>query len=68
MDILDQAQEAEEFFRRKAVAKHLKKEVPNSSSRTHCLDCGKPIPAARRERVPGCLRCVRCQQVYEVAR
>lgn len=31
----------------------------------YCIDCGKPIPAARLEAVPGALRCVKCQHLFE---
>ncbi len=32
-------------------------------SARHCrdTDCGEPIPQARREALPGCRYCVRCQ-------
>lgn len=30
-----------------------------------CEDCGEPIPEARRQAVPGCTRCVRCQEKFE---
>lgn len=30
-----------------------------------CVDCGDPIPAARRERMPYALRCVECQSRKE---
>lgn len=35
-------------------------------SKTECEDCGCPIPAARRRAVPGCTRCVTCQQNFEI--
>ncbi|UGA40625.1 TraR/DksA C4-type zinc finger protein [Chromobacterium haemolyticum] len=31
-------------------------------SLSHCEDCGEPIPTARQRIVPGCTRCVPCQQ------
>lgn len=30
-------------------------------SRSHCEDCGAPIPEARRAAVPGVRYCLRCQ-------
>jgi ribonuclease HI len=33
-----------------------------------CADCGRPIPAERRETVPGATRCVRCQTTADVPR
>lgn len=31
----------------------------------YCIDCGEPIPAARLKAVPGALRCVECQRLFE---
>jgi len=36
-------------------------ELPRGESLTHCEDCGRDIPAARREAVPGVRLCVSCQ-------
>jgi len=30
-----------------------------------CEDCGEPIPDARRRAMPGCTRCIRCQEKFE---
>ena len=30
-----------------------------------CIDCGDPIPKARRKAVPGVQRCVPCQSLSE---
>jgi len=30
-----------------------------------CIDCGEVIPEARRKAIPGCERCVKCQEIYE---
>jgi phage/conjugal plasmid C-4 type zinc finger TraR family protein len=35
---------------------------------THCEECDAPIPAARREAVPGVRLCVRCQQNEDAER
>lgn len=37
----------------------------NAVSATHCVDCGDPIPARRRELVAGCQRCADCQEEFE---
>lgn len=34
-------------------------------SRTHCKDCEEPIPLARQKAIPGVMRCVGCQEIYE---
>lgn len=36
-----------------------------SLGRAYCIDCGEPIPAARRQHVPGAVRCVDCQSQLE---
>ena len=38
----------------------------NAVSATHCVDCGDPIPARRRELVAGCQRCVSCASDIEL--
>jgi phage/conjugal plasmid C-4 type zinc finger TraR family protein len=35
--------------------------LPRGAGRSHCEECGEPIPAARREAVPGVRCCVACQ-------
>jgi phage/conjugal plasmid C-4 type zinc finger TraR family protein len=35
---------------------------------THCETCDAPIPAARREAVPGVRLCVHCQQAEDAER
>jgi len=30
-------------------------------SRTHCAECGEPIPEARRAAIPGVTSCIDCQ-------
>lgn len=33
-----------------------------------CEDCGDTIPHARREAYPACVRCIRCQTLFEKIR
>jgi len=35
--------------------------LPRGESLAHCQECGKPIPEARRQAVPGVRLCVPCQ-------
>ncbi|MEQ8663936.1 MAG: DksA/TraR family C4-type zinc finger protein [Gammaproteobacteria bacterium] len=35
--------------------------------RADCADCGEPIPAARRQALPGVRRCVACQEAHDAA-
>ena len=34
-------------------------------SRSECIDCGEPIPEARRQAMPGVTRCVSCQEAAD---
>lgn len=68
MDEGDKAQLASDIFlmesmRRSNVGAH--RDAPSSESETQCIDCGAEIPEERRAAVPGCTRCVRCQQIFE---
>lgn len=36
-------------------------DMPQGESRTHCEECGDPIPQGRRDAVPGVRLCVACQ-------
>lgn len=35
--------------------------LPHGASLSHCAECGKTIPEARREAIPGVRLCVACQ-------
>lgn len=37
-------------------------QLPSGESLSHCEECDKPIPEARRQAVPGVRLCVNCQQ------
>ena len=37
-------------------------QLPSGESLSHCEECDKPIPEARRQAVPGVRLCVTCQQ------
>jgi len=63
-DEIDRAQERDEFFRSLALGNH-KTEGITGISAAECIDCGEPIPRARRMAVPGCCRCVDCQAEFE---
>ena len=41
--------------------KRVRSELPKGESLSHCEECGKTIPEARREAVPGVRLCVACQ-------
>jgi len=39
--------------------------LPHGESLTHCEECGRAIPAARRQALPGVRLCVACQQARD---
>ena len=43
------------------AVKRARSELPQGESLSHCEECGKAIPDARREAVPGVRLCVACQ-------
>ena len=43
------------------AVKRARSELPIGESLENCEECGKPIPPARREAVPGVRLCVACQ-------
>ncbi|MBX9268766.1 Conjugal transfer protein TraR [Chromobacterium violaceum] len=66
MDDFDRAQELEQRQRDQALAIQADLARASSlSSYSHCEDCGDAIPAPRRQAVPGCTRCIDCQQRQE---
>ena len=64
MDIADCAQRNEERLLRAGIDSY---RIDNSSidETIECIDCEEIIPEARRKAVPGCERCVSCQEIYE---
>jgi len=65
MDQFDRATQLEERQRAFALAQVLQRARGAGESALHCMDCGVDIPEARRRAVPGCQRCVHCQEVFE---
>lgn len=63
MDIADQAQAEIERMNVKVSRTSSKKATPVSAE--FCVECGEPIPEARRLAVPGCRLCVECQTERE---
>lgn len=66
-DIYDRAQELEQRQRDAALAHQAAASRTRGPSLSHCEDCGDDIPPLRREKVPGCTRCVSCQSDHEKA-
>ncbi|MFZ6687522.1 TraR/DksA family transcriptional regulator [Undibacterium sp. SXout11W] len=71
-DIYDRATELEEQDRERALAEHAKRSAiagkTVEDSAKFCDDCGIDIPLKRRQAMPGCQRCVTCQQRKELRR
>lgn len=44
------------------AVKHARDQLPQGESLKDCEECGNPIPAARRDAVPGVRLCVGCQE------
>ena len=63
-DVIDRACEAEGLFLEDALAR-CRRTVTAQESELHCLECGDPIPEARRQAVRGCTLCVDCQEDLE---
>ncbi|MEW6489986.1 MAG: DUF1353 domain-containing protein [Thermodesulfobacteriota bacterium] len=57
----DRASAREEELRADALAAWRRGLGSEAGGRQTCLDCGDPIPRARREAVPGCRRCRDCE-------
>lgn len=64
MDIFDRAQACEALFRQDAL-EYATRKLPQRPARETCIDCGDPIPEARRQAVPGVQRCRICQTELE---
>jgi phage/conjugal plasmid C-4 type zinc finger TraR family protein len=60
-DIADRAQN-EMYWTRKAMEQNRVQLNPIGASAHWCIECGDPIPEARRQAVPGVQLCVECQQ------
>lgn len=56
----DAAQEQIDATVKDGIAR-AKSRLGNGPSRSHCEDCGEPIPEARRQALPGVRLCLPCQ-------
>ena len=64
-DLIDDANEHAEHLLQQALAQHQRRAGSQATSAEWCEGCGEAIPLARRVAVPGCQRCVDCQQLRE---
>jgi phage/conjugal plasmid C-4 type zinc finger TraR family protein len=65
MDELDLAALQSEAFQTDALNQFKRHRQPDNNPGTACIDCEEEIPLRRRQAIPGCLRCVDCQQQHE---
>ncbi len=65
-DIIDSATELADQLLAQHLAAH-RARVANCSpvSLAVCIDCGEPIPEARRLAAVGCERCIECQELAD---
>jgi len=65
MDEIDRAQEVSEIYQAEVLRAHFARRNPPMPPLTkgeeNCIDCGEEIDPARREAIPGAIRCVECQ-------
>ena len=47
------------------AVKRARSELPQGESLANCEECGKAIPSARREAIPGVRLCVACQAEHD---
>ncbi len=47
------------------AVKHARNQLPRGVSLENCAECGKTIPPARREAIPGVRLCVSCQTQHD---
>ena len=68
-DDIDRAQGINEIHQAEALAAHFRnrRTLPAAAfASTTCEDCGEPIPEARQQASPGCIRCIGCQRGHEM--
>jgi phage/conjugal plasmid C-4 type zinc finger TraR family protein len=67
-DFADLAAEREQQLRDDALAEQARRGKRHvEASAEHCAVCEEPIPAARRDAVPGVQTCIHCQRELEQA-
>ena len=73
-DFFDRAAELELRQREDALARQRQKTAAKRAGLEpaptveDCGDCGDAIPIKRRKAVPGCTRCIACEQIAEAQR
>lgn len=66
MDDFDHAQRLNEDFQAFCLQHQQHDREPANYTGSDCIDCDEEIPIERRKAQPGCRRCVKCQNVFEL--
>ena len=66
-DVIDMAQAHVERETALRIERIRQNATTNSGSH-HCIGCGTEIPEDRRRHVPGAVRCIHCQNLWEGTR
>lgn len=66
-DLVDRANDLAEFLTNAALVQATNR-APVGESASYCVECGDPIPEARREAMPGVQTCIFCASELESAR
>lgn len=65
-DFADRASHVTDGYIADALRRHeMQRMSAPAESAIECEDCGEQIPEARRQAVPGCTRCIECQEFFE---
>lgn len=67
---MDQVEESDNHYQANLNTKLEARRRANDEARAqpareHCIECDEPIPARRREAIPGCTHCIDCQQAID---
>ncbi len=66
-DVADIAQEISERLLEYALGERFRRSrLRSASTSTECIDCDEEIPVDRRRAMPGCSRCITCQEEFEL--
>lgn len=63
---MDRTQGMNQDFQDFALELNHRRREPANYTGADCIDCEKEIPEERRKALPGCRRCVKCQEQHEL--
>lgn len=65
MDEIDRAQQIAEVYENALMKQRIRNATALPEFSHTCEDCGRVIPARRRQANPGATRCIKCQTQFE---